>query len=97
VRLRATVTEYESGRRFRWVGRLPVPGLLRVEHTHEVEPLPDGRTRHVLRQRFQGALVPPMGRLVSEADVSLMEANANLKARVEHGRARLAHQELTAA
>lgn len=83
VRLRAKVTRYESGRTFRWVGHLGVPGLFGVEHTHEVEPLPAGRTRHVVRQRFRGALVPLMGRVVDEARPSMMEANVNLKARVE--------------
>ncbi|MEQ1569450.1 MAG: SRPBCC domain-containing protein [Myxococcota bacterium] len=51
---RPTVLEVVPARRLRWLGRLLVPRLFDGEHSFELQPLADGRTRLVHGERFRG-------------------------------------------
>ena len=57
VTLRPTVLEAEPGRRFRWLGRLGIPGIFDGEHTFTITPRGAG-VRLDQDERFRGLLVP---------------------------------------
>lgn len=80
--MRPTVTKFEAGRTFRWLGHLGIPGIFDGEHIHEVEPV-DGRSRYVQREVFRGALVPLVPRMLADTQRGFRAMNQALKARVE--------------
>ena len=53
----ATVAEADSPRRLEWVATVGSRWLFSARHTFELEPLEDGRTRLVNRERLTGVLV----------------------------------------
>ena len=53
----ATVVEAAPERRLEWVSTLGSRWLFSARHTFELEPLEDGRTRLVNRERLTGVLV----------------------------------------
>lgn len=57
VTLHPHVTHCDRPDRVEWVASLPVPGLLRAQHTFELAELPDGRTRLSNVERLSGFLV----------------------------------------
>ena len=94
ARMSATVTVADPQRKLEWVGRLRLPGLFTGRHTLELEPLTDGRTRLVNRERASGLLVPfavPRG---AAADYEAM--NRALADRVAERRTRDADADATA-
>jgi hypothetical protein len=72
-------------REFRWLGRLwGVPKLFDGEHIFEIEPLGQGRTRFVQREKFSGVLVPLLARsLMTNTRRGFEAMNRALKERVE--------------
>ncbi len=78
-----TLLERESGKEFRWIGNVLVPGLFDGEHYFKIEPLEDGKVRFIHGERFTGLLVPFMGGLIDGAVVGFDEMNAALKERAE--------------
>jgi hypothetical protein len=80
---RPTVVAHEPNRELRWLGRLWVPGIFDGEHAHEVEALPNGRTRYVQRERFHGILVPFVGGMIRDTEEGFREMGEALKARAE--------------
>ncbi|MFN2374120.1 MAG: SRPBCC domain-containing protein, partial [Cyclonatronaceae bacterium] len=48
----------EENRELRWLGHLLFNGLFDGEHIFELDPMPDGGTKQVQRERFSGILVP---------------------------------------
>lgn len=59
------VVDVEPGRRFAWLGRIAVPGVLDGRHTFTVEPTPGGGSRFVQHERLSGLLVPFFRRLLT--------------------------------
>ena len=55
---RPTVIRASPGRELRWLGRLFLPGIFDGEHSFEMSPLGEGRTRFVQREECRGLLVP---------------------------------------
>ena len=81
--LRPTVTEVREGELLRWVGRLPLPGLMDVEHTFRLEPTGNGTRLHQ-GEDFRGLLVPLVARTLDRGTLPAFEAmNEALKRRVE--------------
>lgn len=78
-----TLLEVESGKEFRWIGRVLVPGLMDGEHYFKIEPLEDGKVRFIQGERFTGVLVPFMGGIIDSALIGFGEMNEALKARAE--------------
>jgi hypothetical protein len=58
ITMHPKVTESEPGRTLAWLGRLGVPGVFDGAHHFALEPLDEGRTRFVQKERFSGVLVP---------------------------------------
>jgi hypothetical protein len=73
----------DPGRELRWLGRFLVPGLLDGEHSFRLEPLPDGRTRFVQRERFSGILVGLLRKTLAKTQVGFERMDAALKLRAE--------------
>lgn len=85
MRIRPRVVTHDAGRRFAWLGRLGVPGLLDGRHTFEVEPHGEGSILHQ-RERFTGLLVPVVRSLLTDATPPGFAAmNEALRERVENG------------
>ena len=53
-----TVIHVAPERELRWLGRLFLPGIFDGEHSFEMSPSGQGRTRFVQREKFSGLLVP---------------------------------------
>ena len=78
-----TVLEAEPGRVLRWLGRLVAPGVFDGEHSFQLEPVGDSRTRFVQAERFTGVLVPLLGRALERTERGFGEMNEALKRRAE--------------
>ncbi|TVQ11870.1 MAG: SRPBCC domain-containing protein [Balneolaceae bacterium] len=74
----------DENREFRWLGHLLFMGLFDGEHIFELEPLPDGGTKLVQRERFSGILVPLLWKqLDTSARQGFEMMNEKLKERAE--------------
>jgi len=80
---RPTVLEARPGRELRWLGHLLFPGLFDGEHSFEIEPLGQGRSRLTQSERFSGLLVRPFGGSLEKTERGFEAMNRALKARVE--------------
>ena len=56
--MKPTVTAFEPGRSFGWLGNLIVPGVFDGAHRFDLEPIAGGRTRLVQSEHFRGVVVP---------------------------------------
>jgi hypothetical protein len=85
MRFRPEVTVVESGREFRWLGHLFVPGLFDGEHRYVLEPLDGGsRTRLIHAERFSGVLAGVLLRFVGDdTEAGFERMNEALKRRAE--------------
>jgi hypothetical protein len=71
-------------RELRWAGQLPIPGLIRAEHYHVIEPLGADRIRFIHGEIFTGLLVAPLWPLFAERGLRLYEESSlALKRRAE--------------
>ncbi len=80
---RPIIVKLEPGRELRWLGRLLLPKLFDGEHIHRLEPLGEGRTRYVQRERFSGAFVGVFNRQLDDTLRGFEAMNEALKARAE--------------
>jgi hypothetical protein len=79
--LHPTVTTFEPNRRFAWIGRVGVPGVLDARHTFTIEPVGCDRSRLVQHERLAGALVPLVrSRLERETPAAFVALNRSLAA-----------------
>jgi hypothetical protein len=78
-----TVLVAEPGRELRWLGRLWIPSVFDGEHRFEIQEIEPGRVRFVQSERFRGALVPFLQKLIEVDTLTMFEkVNAALAARV---------------
>lgn len=83
IKLRPTVTAFEEGKLFEWLGRLGVKGLFDGRHQYRIEPFGDG-TKFIQSEQFTGILVPLLSRILNGGTRSGFEAmNLALKERAE--------------
>jgi len=74
----------DENREFRWLGHLLFKGLFDGEHIFELEPLANGGTKLVHRERFTGILVPLLWKqLDTKARQGFEMMNEKLKERAE--------------
>ncbi len=52
------VTRVQKEREFRWLGHLFIPGIFDGEHIFELDPIDEGTTHFIHREKFKGILVP---------------------------------------
>jgi len=62
---RPTVTHFDPGHELRWRTEFPL-GTVTAEHSFRVEPAPEG-SRFVQSERFEGSLVDPVLRRLSDS------------------------------
>jgi hypothetical protein len=48
----------DPGKELRWIGKIGFGGIFDGEHSFRLEPLPNGRTRLIQEERFNGIAVP---------------------------------------
>jgi hypothetical protein len=85
-----TVVALDPGRRLRWLGRVPIPGVAEGRHEFRIDPIDGGRSRFVQREEFSGVAVRvlPVASVLAE---SYDEMNQALKDRVESTRTQQMH------
>lgn len=79
-----TVLEVEHGHKLRWLGRFLVPRLLDGEHSFELEPIAEGRTRFTQTEQFRGVLVPLVRGTLDKTERGFADMNTALKRKVEN-------------
>lgn len=85
MRIRPRVVEHVEGRRFAWLGRLGVPGLLDGRHEFQVDAHGAGSVVHQ-REHFTGLLVPVLRRLLTDdTPPGFAAMNEALRDQVERG------------
>lgn len=78
------VREFKENRKFAWLGRLMFPGVFDGEHSFELIPLDENRTRFIHKETFSGALVPLFwSKLDTDTRQGFDNMNQALKARCE--------------
>lgn len=78
------VINSEPDRELRWLRHLLMPGLFDGEHSLEIQPLGENRTRYVQIETFRGLLVPLITRgLLEYTRRGFEEMNRALKERAE--------------
>jgi hypothetical protein len=81
---RPVCLKMERNRTFRWLGHLFFKGLFDGEHSFELIPLGDGRTKLVHQERFSGILVPLLWKqLDTKTRLGFNQMNQKLKERAE--------------
>ncbi len=71
-------------RELAWKGSLPIPRMFTGEHVFEIQPLGTGRVLFHQWERFSGALVPLLSRMIDGPTRKSFEAmNRALKQRAE--------------
>lgn len=81
---RATVLAAVPGKVLRWSARLiPIPGMASGRHEFTLTPTETG-TRLVQSERFSGALVPAIGRLLVKTEQDFHILNQALRKRSEN-------------
>lgn len=79
---RPTVITVEPGRRLRWLGKLPVPGMFSAQHEFVVRENGDG-TLFQHREEFRGLLVPFLRGTLRRTEAGFHAMNQALKQRAE--------------
>ena len=82
---RPTVVEYERERRFGWLGKVWLRGLLDGLHRFEIQP-GNGVTTFVHSEEFRGLLPPMLGKLLKETHKSVEAMNQALVSEVARRR-----------
>ena len=83
MKMHPTVLVADPGRELRWLGRLLMPGIFDGEHRFEIHETGPGRVTFVQAERFIGALVPFVRKMIEGNPLSMLErVNADLAARV---------------
>ncbi len=84
-RFRPRVVRCEVASELRWQGKLLAPWLLSGEHFFELRPQPDGSTRFVHGENFQGYLTRLIATQLTATARGSAFMNQALKRRVESG------------
>jgi hypothetical protein len=82
--LKPTVTEVDASQTFEWLGRLGLPGVFDGRHRFDLSTTPQGGTRLVHSEQFDGVLVRVMRKSIDTKTVKGFEdMNTALKTRAE--------------
>ncbi|GAA2077542.1 hypothetical protein GCM10009801_33710 [Streptomyces albiaxialis] len=79
---RPTMLVCERGEMLRWRGRFGMPGVFDGVHTFRLTPR-DGGTDVLQSERFSGALVPFMHKIITASERGFADLNTALKSHVE--------------
>jgi hypothetical protein len=78
------VSVHEPGKRFAWLGSLPIPGLFAGEHSFELTALAPDRVRFTHGESFRGLLIPLLRKnLDGPTRAGFIAMNEALKQRAE--------------
>jgi hypothetical protein len=84
MRFNPVVRELEEYKKIVWLGRLLFPGVFDGEHSFELIPLSENKTRFVHKEKFSGVLVPMFwSSLDRDTRQGFVNMNKALKARCE--------------
>lgn len=83
MRFSPTVLEVRENELLIWKGRLLVPGIFDGTHSFRLEALENDRTRLHHSERFQGLLVPLLGKLLADTERGFESFNRALAERAE--------------
>jgi hypothetical protein len=84
IGIKPKVIRLTPNRELAWRGRLPIPGLFSGEHSFEILPAEAGKVRFHQWEKFDGLLVPMLGKMIDGSTRRGFEAmNAALKERAE--------------
>lgn len=84
INIRPMLLSVRPPEEIRWMGKLPVPGLVDGEHTLSILPLEKNRVCFVQHEIYRGILVPVLWfRLKQDAVQGFSAMNAALKSRAE--------------
>ena len=84
MRFNPAIRELEENKKIVWLGRVLFPGLFDGEHSFELMPLNENKTRFVHKEKFSGILVPLFwAKLDKDTRQGFVNMNKALKARCE--------------
>ena len=83
ITLKPTVTAYEPGRHFAWLGHLVIPHIFDGAHELILESNERGATSFTQRETFRGVLVPFVAGTLSHTRDGFEQMNQAIKERVE--------------
>jgi hypothetical protein len=76
---RPVILKFNSGREFRWKGKLGITGIFDGEHYFILEPISDSQTRFIHGEQFSGILVNLMGNTLEKTREGFTLMNEALK------------------
>ncbi len=78
------VLKFETGKEFRWIGKLMGGGIFDGEHAFILKDNADGTCTFIQYERFRGALIPFMKKMLKGPTLSgFQQMNETLKRRCE--------------
>lgn len=85
MRFTPVIRELEETKKLVWLGRFLFPGVFDGEHSFELTPLSEHKTRFVHKEKFSGALVPIFWpkKLNKDTRQGFVDMNKALKTRCE--------------
>lgn len=84
MKFRPVIREATQGGRLAWKGRLmPLPGLMDITQTFEIQPDGGSRVKFVATERFGGLLVRFMGGAIEQSRAGLEQMAQALKKQAE--------------
>lgn len=84
MRFKPVVRELEENKKFVWLGHFMFPGVFDGEHSFELIPLSEDKTRFVHKEKFSGFLVPMFwAQLDKDTRQGFVDMNNALKTRCE--------------
>jgi hypothetical protein len=76
---RPVILKFNSGKEFRWKGKLGITGIFDGEHYFILEPISDSQTRFIHGEQFSGILVNLMGKTLEKTREGFTLMNEALK------------------
>lgn len=84
MRFKPTVRTLEENKKIVWLGHFLFPGVFDGEHSFELMPLSENKTRFVHTEKFSGALMPIFWSMLDmDTRQGFVNMNNALKARCE--------------
>jgi len=84
MRFKPVVRELEENRKLVWLGHFMFPGVFDGEHSFELIPISENKTRFVHKEKFSGFLVPIFwSNLGNDTHQGFVNMNRALKDRCE--------------
>lgn len=84
IRFSPVVHVLEENKKIVWLGRLLLPGIFDGEHSFELIPLSENKTRFVHKEKFSGVLIPMLWpKLGKNTRQGFVNMNKALKSRCE--------------